>query len=247
MFMARAVLTIITIMIIPMSIDLNEITALMQLASPALPIGGYSYSQGLEAAIDSGIVRDAPSAELWIQEVFLGVFARSEAPLWLLSYEAWSKQDINLVNRINEYFLASRETSELRSEAEQMGWSLLQIARSLGWGNESLDQMARIKPLSLLTAHSYACFHLNIRAKNGLAAYGFSWIENQVAASLKAIPLGQVSGQQVLTHIRMLVPDMVDEAEKRALSDLSKIENFSPMLAILSSRHETQYSRLFRS
>ena len=76
------------ITIILMSIDLNEITALMQLASPALPIGVYSYSQGLEAAIDSGLVKDAPTAEAWIKDVFLGVFARSDAPLWLLSYKA---------------------------------------------------------------------------------------------------------------------------------------------------------------
>ena len=233
--------------IIPMTIDLNEITALMQLASPALPIGGYSYSQGLEAAIDSGLVKDAASAERWIQEVFLGVFARSEAPLWLLSYQAWADGDQKVVQDLNDYFLASRETQELRAETEQMGWSLLQIAQSLGWGGESVEQLAGMKPLSLLTAHTYASFHLKIQTQNGLAAYAFSWIENQVAASLKAIPLGQVAGQQALTKIRLLVPQMVAEAKERAKSDLSMIDNFSPMLAILSSRHETQYSRLFRS
>ena len=144
--------------IIPMTIDLNEITALMQLASPALPIGGYSYSQGLEAAIDSGLVKDAASAERWIQEVFLGVFARSEAPLWLLSYQAWADGDQKVVQDLNDYFLASRETQELRAETEQMGWSLLQIAQSLGWGGESVEQLAGMKPLSLLTAHTYASF-----------------------------------------------------------------------------------------
>jgi urease accessory protein len=247
MFTDQAALTTTAITTIRMSIDLNEITALMQLASPALPIGGYSYSQGLEAAIDSSLVKDASTAEAWIKDVFLGVFARSEAPLWLLSYDAWSRNDIDSVNSLNEYFLVSRETSELRSETEQMGWSLLQIAQSLGWGGNSLSNLAAINPLSLLAAHSYTCFHLNIQSKNGLAAYAFSWIENQVAASLKAIPLGQVAGQQALTKIRLLVPEMVQEAEKRAKSGLSMIDNFSPMLAILSSRHETQYSRLFRS
>ena len=132
----------------------------------------------------------------------------------MLSYEAWRNNDYQEVARLNDYFLASRETIELRSEAEQMGWSLLQVAQALEWGGiPSLNQLRIIKPVSLLTAHSYASFHLNIQAQNGLAAYSFSWIENQVSAK----------------------------------SDLELIDNFSPMMSILSSRHESLYSRLFRS
>lgn len=247
MFMGLDALITTANTIIHMSIDLNEITALMQLASPALPIGGYSYSQGLEAAIDSGLVNDANTAELWVKDLFLGVFARSEGPLWRLSYDAWASSNLDSVASLNDYFLASRETSELKSEAEQMGWSLFQIAQSLGWGDENLNQLKSIKPLSLMTAHSYACLSLNVQSKNGLAAYAYAWIENQVAASIKAIPLGQVAGQQMLTKFRLLVPAMVEESRRRANLGLSMVDNFSPMLAILSSRHETQYSRLFRS
>lgn len=237
----------IVLMITTMTINLNEITALMQLSSPALPIGGYSYSQGLEAAIDFGMVRNEPTAQSWIKDVFLGVFARSEAPIWLLSYRAWAALDIEKAKELNDYFLASRETSELRAETEQMGWSLFKIADSLGWGGEHLKTLSAITPLSLITAHSYCAYHLQIQAENGLAAYAFSWIENQVAAALKTIPLGQISGQKILTHLRLVVPEMITDASERAACSLPRLDNFSPILAILSSRHESQYSRLFRS
>lgn len=230
-----------------MNTDLEEIAALMQLASPALPIGGYSYSQALEAAIDSTLVSDAVSAQQWIGDLFLGVFTRSEAPLWLMSHSAWSKYDFVLCAELNDYFLASRETSELRAETEQMGWSLLQLAQSLGWGGEAIKQLTLLKPLSLITAHSYACYHLGIQAHNGLTAYSFTWLENQVAAAVKAIPLGQVAGQKILSALRTHLSLMVTEAQAQAQLGLAGLSNFSPQFAILSARHETQYSRLFRS
>ncbi|MDI9348748.1 MAG: urease accessory UreF family protein [Candidatus Symbiobacter sp.] len=230
-----------------MTINLEELSALLHLASPALPIGGYSYSQGLESAINAGLVHDAATAELWIHDMMMGVMARSEAPLWWLCYDAWAKADFARAGELNDYFLASRESKELRLESEQMGWSLGQIAQNLGWGGDGLKNLTAIKPLAYLTAHSYACVHLAIAAQTGLVAYGFAWLENQVAAALKTMSLGQMAGQKIFFSLRRALPDMVTEARARAIPDLSAIDNFAPMFSILSARHEMQYSRLFRS
>jgi len=227
---------------------LPQLISLLHLASPALPIGGFSYSQGLEAAIDCGLVNDAVTAERWIRDNLAHVQAQCEAPVWLLLHRAWREQDHASVRQWNDWFHATRETSELRLETEQMGWSLAKLIAQMGWGDDALQGLLRdMSPVCLPTAFTAACVALQIDARDGLAAYAFNWAENQVAAAIKAVPLGQVAGQRILRGLYGVVLEVVDEAVRRADADPPQLSTFSPMLGLLSARHETQYSRLFRS
>jgi urease accessory protein len=197
---------------------------LLQLASPALPVGAYSYSGGLEAAIEAGLVADAQSAQRWIGDVLEFSVMRMEAPLLLRMIEAPEA-------RWNEEFLASRETAELRAETVQMGYSLAKLLRALGIEVPEIDEM------SFPMAFACAVRHWRIDARQALTAYLWAWLENQVMAAIKAVPLGQTEGQKMLLALGARLRD-AGEAETG---------NFAPGLAVLSARHETQYSRLFRS
>ncbi|NYT45074.1 urease accessory protein UreF [Pollutimonas thiosulfatoxidans] len=226
----------------------SQIVALLQLSSPALPIGGYSYSQGLEAAIDTQLITDEASAHRWIAQQLEWVLTPCEAPVWLLLFDSWNTCNWERLAHWNAWFLASRETRELRQETEQMAWSLVKLADELAWGSaEARDRLLGLQAVVLPTAHAYACWALGIPRRAGLAAYLFSWLENQTMAALKTVPLGQVAGQRILDQLRLCIPQACTDASRRAASDPPCLHTLAPQLAILSSRHETQYSRLFRS
>jgi urease accessory protein len=216
---ARSTITI-TITTMTTSID----PRLLQLASPTLPVGAYSYSGGLEAAIETGIVKDAASAQRWIGDVLDYSVLRMEAPLLLKMIEAPAAE-------WNETFLASRETAELRAETVQMGYSLNRLLPELG-----VEPCPYEEP-SFPAAYAQAARAWGIPARQALTAYLWAWLENQVMAAVKAVPLGQTDGQKILLALGAKL-HAVDEEEPG---------NFAPGLAILSSLHETQYSRLFRS
>jgi urease accessory protein len=205
-----------------------SLARLLQLASPALPVGAYSYSQGLEAAIEAGLVKDAASAERWIGDVLeLGV-ARLEAPILRRLMEEPTEE-------LNALFIATRESAELRAETLQMGGSLATLLGELG------IEVPFESP-AFPTAYACAVRHWKIDAREALIAYLWSWLENQVMAALKAVPLGQTAGQKMLLALG-------ERLEAIAARELAEGEwcNFMPALALLSARHETQYSRLFRS
>jgi len=234
-----------------------ELTALLHLASPALPIGGFSYSQGLEAAVDSGVIHDAASAHGWIEAGLGQVLARCELPFlghqmarWQQVAESMGKDNTagatrNALRAADAWFLASRESAELRLESEQMGWSLASLCASLDWGDAALRTvLAEFKPVALPTVFAYAALAHGAAVAATLTAYAFNWVENQVAAALKAVPLGQLAGQRILFGMHPAITRAVERALATGPQDLS---TFSPLLAVLSGRHETQYSRLFRS
>jgi urease accessory protein len=224
--------------------DTADLAALLQLASPALPIGTFSYSQALESAIDAGLVRDAPSAQSWIA-AGLGILAGGEAVLLLRQHQAWRDADANALARNNDSLLALRESAELRLETEQMGSSLTRLALDLEWGDAAQrERLAALRPVALPTAYAYAAAALGIGPRHTLTAWLYAWLENQVSSALKAVPLGQVAGQRILHTLRN---DLAGAVQRALATDDDSISTFAPLLGALSSRHETQYSRLFRS
>ncbi len=218
---------------------------LLQLASPTLPVGAYSYSQGLEAACEANIVRDKDSAGQWISDALQFNIATMEAPLVARLYRAWQSQDIKAAIYWNHYFLASRETAELRAETEQMGYSLAKLLVDGKFcDSERVAMLTELQPKSFPAAFSFAAVSFSVVIDEALTAYLWSWLENQVIAAVKLVPLGQVAGQSLLFELGQDLPRLVEQALELGDDELC---NLTPGLAILSGQHETQYSRLFRS
>jgi len=214
---------------------------LLQLASPALPVGAYSYSQGLEAAVEAGLVRDAVSTVEWVEGVLQLSMARLEVPILLRQLAAWHAGDHAGAARWNAEFMASRESAELRAETLQMGFSLLRLLRDLG---EEVGALGAIEELAYPTAFAHAAVAWNVLPREAVSAYLYSWVENQVLAAVKCVPLGQTDGQRMLLVLTEGVGAAIDLAA--SLRD-DELTNFAPGLALLSARHETQYTRIFRS
>ena len=217
---------------------LRRLAALLQLASPALPVGGFAYSQGLEKAIEDGEVRDSATAKQWIEDLLLLSLARFEAPVWLRAFDACANDDAAALSRWNDEFLAARETAELRSETQQMGSSMLRVFPALELDVPALD------PVAYPVAFSCACAQLGIDREAGLAAYLWAWIENQVLAVVKSVPLGQQTGQALLFGLHGSLAQAVQDASQLADDELGSA---AVRFALTCTRHETQYSRLYRS
>jgi urease accessory protein len=217
-----------------------RLARLLQLASPTLPVGAYSYSQGLEAALEADVVHDTASTSLWIGEVLDHTVARTEAPMLLRLIAAWHAGDIAAVQHWNALFLASRETSELRAETVQMGYSLGRLLTEIG----EAQGLEAIEEISFPAAFAYATAKWRIDAPQALLAYLWAWLENQVMAAVKAVPLGQTDGQRLLLALGDRLAGIAERAARMTDDELGA---FAPRFALLSSRHEVQYSRLFRS
>lgn len=218
---------------------------LLQLASPALPIGAYSYSQGLEWTVADGTVRDAGSAELWIGDIVAHVLARGEAAVTWRLLKAADRCDGATLARWNEWFRASRETAELAAETAQMGGSLARLAGDLdvldAWGRENLAALA---PVTLPAAWALIARGFGVAPEPALVAYLWSWLENQVMAAIKTVPLGQRAGQGLLLRLGAQLPATV--ATARTVDD-DDVASFAPGWVLASARHEAQRTRLFRS
>ena len=215
---------------------------LLRLASPMLPVGAYAYSQGMEWAVDQGTIADEDSVLIWIADLLRFNVGTLEAPVWRRLYRAWQECDVESARHWNARFTAIRETAEFRAETLQMGGALKAVLDATREIDTSL--LDQIESPAFPTAFSFAANGLGVPLREGLTGYLWAWAENQVSATMKLVPLGQSSGQRILVKLIALLPEIADNA--LVMQD-DALSNFSPALAIASSRHETQYTRLFRS
>lgn len=219
---------------------------LMWLASPALPVGGFSYSEGLEAAVEGGHVDGEAAAGDWLLAQFELALVRSDLPLVAQAHAAWKAADLPRVAALNDWLRCTRESAELRQQTEQMGRSLAEWLRNGEQaGDPRIAALATLHPAPTWpVAFALGAVLAGASAREALLAHAFGWAENMMQAAIKAVPLGQSAGQRVLARLAAAIPDAVERA--LACPDDAR-QSFSPMLAVLSARHETQYSRLFRS
>ena len=226
--------------------DTLALVRLLQLASPALPVGAYTYSQGLEWAVESGRIRNEAEAGQWIGDLLSGAIGRFEAPLLVHLMQHWRDQSHAEVQRLNADFLASRESAELRAESLQMGFSLKRLLADLR--DPALEPMRVVladwPEIAFPTVWAGLAKIWGIDPLSAVSAYLWSWAENQVMAALKAVPLGQTGGQRLLAELGLRLPAVAEAALHLPEAAWS---NFTPAFALCSARHETQYSRLFRS
>jgi len=217
----------------------------MRLASPALPVGGFSYSEGLEAAVDSGRVADASSARTWLLDQLHLSLARCDLPLVAAAHDAWLRSDFERVDALNRWVTTVRETHELQQQSQQMGRSLVEWLRPRAPGDAAVERAAALQPAPAWPiVFALAAARAGAPRRDTLITFALGWAENMAQAAIKAVPLGQTAGQRLLDALAADLPAVVDAALEMGDDDR---QAFAPMLAILSAQHEIQYSRLFRS
>ncbi|MEF1290763.1 urease accessory protein UreF [Vibrio sp. M260118] len=215
---------------------------LFQLISPSLPIGGFTYSQGLEYAVEAGWVTDRTSMEEWLNYMVSSSVATLELPIIDRLYRALVQGELDQIEHWCDFLYSSRETSELRAEEKQRGVALYSLLKKLDIDISITDSISS-HPNQLL-GFCIAAREWQIELDDLKQGYLWSWLENIVMAGVKLVPLGQTDGQLAMINVTETFPPIIERANK---IEQWRIGSFTPSIALASSSHETQYTRLFRS
>ena len=229
----------------PSLLSTDSLMQLIWLASPALPIGGFSYSEVFESAVDRAAVETEAAAAEWLLDQLHLSLARADLPVLAEAVAAWRRRDTDRVRELNDWMLQTRESSELRLQTEQMGRSMMDWLRNQHADDAALVDLSRTcASPTYPIAFGLAASLTDAGVTGCLASFAFGWAENMTQAAVKSVPLGQSAGQRILARLTRAIPSVLSALPTRPDSER---QAYAPMLAILSAQHETQYSRLFRS
>jgi urease accessory protein len=223
----------------------SALLTLLQLTSPALPVGAYSYSEGLESMVEGGWIMTAAQLDVWLRESLATGSIGVEAAILLRAYRAWIVQDLERLAAWNDWLSATRETAELQQQNWQMGRSLIKLLKDL-YIQENWVAIEKIigAECNLAIAFAIAAGLGSIDERATVLGYLHSWASNLVSAGVKLIPLGQTAGQQLVMNLGASIEATSDRV--LILPD-DQLFSCSWGLSLASMAHETQYSRLFRS
>ncbi len=235
---------------------------LLHLVSPSLPVGAFAYSQGIEWAVEAGWLGNAADVDDWLEDQLRQAMAYADLPILVRLHAAAGAWDLAAMAAWTDQLLALRETAELRAEEGSRGRALADLLAALGvladagaaaahpavgaaqWGAASVADWRAILTRSQLAGFAFAAAAWQIAPRAALLGYAWGWLENLTLAAIKLVPLGQSEGQRILARRLQGIPAAVDLALGLRDDDIGAT---SPALAIASSAHETQYTRLFRS
>ncbi len=221
--------------------DREALYRLLSWLSPSYPVGAFAYSHGLEQAVEAGTVTDADSLVHWIETVLMFGTGRVDGVLFREAWQAAAREDWNTLDELAELGAAFQPTAEIALEARSQGDAFLTATRK-AWPAPALERLENGAVYAV--AVGLACAAHRIALADGLGAYFHAFAANLVSAGVRLIPLGQSDGQAALAALEPAVA----KAENQALSaPLEDIGSMAPLLDIESMKHETQYSRLFRS
>lgn len=222
-----------------------KLNRLLQLCSANLPVGGFSFSQGLEFAVEKGWVNDVKSTQSWVELNLSVALAKTDLAIIKRLYRALIDQDETGFHYWNDYILASRESHELHMADVAMGKALVRLLTQLDTLSiEQHTELLHIRELSFVSAFTIAAYGFELDVLSAQSGYCWTYIDNQVAAATKLVPLGQTQAQNLLFELSEKVHTALTLANNTADDELGAS---LPHLAMASAWHENQYTRLFRS
>ena len=220
----------------------SSLLNLLHISSPALPIGAFAYSQGLEYTLEAGWCKNADDVEMWIKSVMTKGLGGIDLPILKRLHQAWAKNDVQALQYWNAMLLAFRETKELYLEDIQVGDAFKQWHKTQS--AEHLEKLEFIDNPTVASMYGLNGVIKGLTIEECLIGFVWAWLENQITAASKAMPMGQTDGQNIIRHLIPEIEAVIESA--MTLSD-DDIGSGLVGLSMSSALHEHQYSRLFRS